>query len=220
MSVEDLGFILIHSPGLSTLQVHITEGFLYKDERNDVIEAHLKLKGLSTCTYIASQILGPNVDAPLLVQLALEEQVKSKTPLKRDAWGPCVQRYNLDEAITHLTLAGIVSKSQAESYILPNISSWTGVKYLTLRDANQSPIVEAMTTGVTVLPNVVELVLEGTDISMDAIRNLVISKQAIDDTGKKGGGRIQKLVLNRCKGIDRAFCEEMEQRVDELAVYC
>jgi hypothetical protein len=138
----------------------------------------------------------------------------------KDLWNRISDACHLDTIITHLTLAGNPSQEFAKTYTLPRISSWAGVKYLTLRGDNLSPVLEAMEADGGVLPNVMELVLEQTDITGNVIRSLIDARQYGETQEVPRGNRIEKLVLDRCKGVDRAFCEDMVRRVDKLVVYC
>jgi hypothetical protein len=138
----------------------------------------------------------------------------------KDLWNRISDACHLDAIITHLTLAGNPSQEFAKNYTLPRVSSWTGVKYLTLRGDNLSPVLEAMEAEGGVLPNVMELILEATDIVGDVIRRLIDARQYGETQEVRRGNRIENLVLDRCKGVDRAFCEDMVQRVDKLVVYC
>jgi hypothetical protein len=190
------------------------------------------LKSLSACVHVIYQILEATGNAsPPLTRLTLDEDVHHGlryefdddddifiSLLPADYWEK--RAFLLSTTVTHLTLTGSASEELSETYIFPRISSCTGVKHLTLRGANLSPILEAMEVDGEVLPNVVELVPERTDIIGDVIGRLINTRQYRESQKLLGWRRVEKLVLDRCKGVDRAFCEDVIQKVDKSIVYC
>ncbi|CAG8724221.1 12840_t:CDS:1, partial [Acaulospora colombiana] len=217
LSTTDLANVLQSLPKLSTLEVHVKNGVLVGNNQNVIHSRLSHLKNFSTCSFVASQTLGPLVDAPGLIHLTLEEQVGPKTVVQPDLWESCVSHCKLDKRISRLTLAGNTFEN-GDAQMLSKISAWTGVQHLNLRGTNQSPLLTAMTMDKDVLPNVTYLSLEGTDITGTIIQNLVNSRSH-DVEKETKVGRIQTLVLSDCIGIDRAFCEDIVQRVDKLAVH-
>jgi hypothetical protein len=216
-----LGRILKSTPELTVLQVHVKGGLLMRTQGDSIgTPISLKrLKQLSTSPWVAAQMLESMIEVPALTQLTLQKSHYSTDKLL-DVWNIGVKRCHLDTRITHLTLAEIVSRTEAELHILPSVSNWTGVKHLTLRGTNQSTALEAMMENRGVLPNVNELVLEETDISMDLVRNVIDSRRGQNIRKEVRGSTIQRLLFDRCKGINRAFCDELMQELGRMEVYC
>jgi hypothetical protein len=218
---------------LSILDVHISDGSLIEVPglSDTIFPALTHLTSLSACALVISQILEAAGNAsPPLTRLTLDEGVDhdflydnydgdvSLSHFPGDYWEN--RSFLLGTTITHLILTGSPSKEFSVGYIYPRVSSCTRVKHLTLRGANLSPILEAMDVDGKVLPNVVELVLEETDILGDVIRKLINTRQYRESQKLLGWRRIENLVLDRCKGVDRAFCEDVIQKVDKFIVYC
>jgi hypothetical protein len=218
---SQLARVLKSTPELTALQVHVKEGFLTRTH-GDSIGPPIplkKLRHLLTSPWVAAQMLEYMIDVPALTQLTLQKSHYSTDKLL-DVWNIGVKRCHLDTRITHLTLAGIMSRTEAELTILPSVSNWKGLKHLTLRGTNQSSILEAMMANGEVLTSVNELILEETDISMDLIRNVIDSRRGRNIKKDAHGNTMQRLVFDRCKGINRAFCDDVAQELDRMEVYC
>ncbi|PVF92978.1 hypothetical protein CPB86DRAFT_839288 [Serendipita vermifera] len=182
----------------------------------------LRLTDLSATPSVISQLIGKAIETPNLSCVEIEEENQEQIMMSQEQWELCVHRADMKAKISRLVIAGIASEERVKKEILPKIVGWVGVNHLVLRGKNLSPILEAMEANTATLPNVEQLKLEGTDISGDIIRKTFDSRKHGHGGGQKERvcKTINKLVLNRCQGVDRAFCEDMMQRIDEMAVYC
>ncbi|PVF93346.1 hypothetical protein CPB86DRAFT_829410 [Serendipita vermifera] len=179
-----------------------------------------RLEAFSSSTRVSFQVLDRLIVASSLVSLTVDEHCNpNPSGITLKNWNYLITQKGLDQRLSRLNLGNIGSEEYTRTEILPKLAILTQVQTLNLQGAHLGPILMSMTADPTTLPNVQELALEETDIDGHIIQKLLSSRESSTDQGEIRR-RLRKLVLDHCRGIDRAFCESVRGNVDELAIYC
>ncbi|PVF93345.1 hypothetical protein CPB86DRAFT_877236 [Serendipita vermifera] len=217
MAPSTLNSILAPLVNLSLLELDIPGGCAIEPSSPTRKVTLSKLQHLIISTGIALQVLDVLLNAPSLSQLWVDQSGGDSQSL--DNWKLYIDRAGLDKSITRLTLSGSPSEEITKTHILPKFSDWAGVEHLVLRGPHHTPILEALAADRSNLSNLVELSLIETDIPGDILRKFFISRNNQGSSEENGAKRIQRLTLDRCKGIEQGICESVAVNLEKLTVY-
>ncbi|KAG8844301.1 hypothetical protein FRB91_002710, partial [Serendipita sp. 411] len=141
-----------------------------------------------------------------------------------EAWQPMLNSLMLRDKIQWVEFSGSPSQRYTENLLIPILRELTSLETLELEGKFMLPFITHLKENRKTGPKIQSLILREIDIDEAALQSLLKRRsrpiEDDDDQDLPPPLSIRSITFDYCTGITRRFCEELQESIDQLSVYC
>ncbi|KAG8851497.1 hypothetical protein FRB91_007789 [Serendipita sp. 411] len=141
-----------------------------------------------------------------------------------EAWKPMLNNLMLRDKILWVKFSESQAQQYTENLLIPILCELTYVETLELEGKFMLPFITHLKRNRKTGPKIQSLILRRVDIDEATLQSLLESRsrpiEDDDDQDLPPPLSIRSITFDHCTGITRRFCEELQESIDHVSVYC
>ncbi|KAG8820673.1 hypothetical protein FRC19_008673 [Serendipita sp. 401] len=141
-----------------------------------------------------------------------------------EAWKPMLNNLMLRDKILWVKFSESQAQQYTENLLIPILCELTYVETLELEGKFMLPFITHLKRNRKTGPKIQSLILREIDIDEATLQSLLESRsrpiEDDDDQDLPPPLSIRSITFDHCTGITRRFCEELQELIDHVSVYC